>query len=154
MKKAFIILIFSLFFICLAFAQTQIKSEVDKARISTDEALTYKLTIISSEKKITQPKFPEFKDFTILWQAESSTISFIKGGAKTTLVYTFLLAPKNTGKFTIGPARIESEGKTYTSEKFEVEVTAGKLKPKALPESKPLKPKKTLPESQEPQVTL
>ena len=154
MKKVFIILIFSFSFICQSFAQTQIKSEVDKTRISTDEALTYKLTVTSSEKNITQPKFPEFKDFVILWQAESSTISFAKGGAKTILEYTFLLAPKNTGKFTIEPARIEAEGKTYTSEKFEIEVTPGKLEPKPLPEEKPSKPRNALPESEEPQVTL
>ena len=154
MKKVFIILIFSFSFICQSFAQTQIKSEVDKTKISTDEALTYKLTITSSEKKITQPKFPEFKDFVVLWQAESSTISFIKEGAKTILVYTFLLAPKNTGKFTIEPTQINLEGKTYTSEKFEIEVILGELSPKALPEEKPFKPKKALPESEVPQITL
>lgn len=154
MKKVFIVLIFSFSFICQSLAQTQIKSEVDKIKISTDEALTYKLTIASSEKKITQPKFPEFKDFVVLWQAESSTISFIKGGAKTILVYTFLLTPKNTGKFTIEPTQVKTEGKTYASEEFEIEVTLGELSPKALPEEKPLKPKKAMPKSEEPQITL
>ncbi len=147
-------MIFSFSFICQCFAQTQIKSEVDKKKISTDEALTYKFTVTSSEKKITQPKFPEFNDFIVLWQAESSTVSFIKGGAKTILVCSFLLAPKNTGKFTIEPTQIKAEGETYTSEKFEIEVTAGKFEPKALPEEKPFQPRKSLPEPEEPQVTL
>lgn len=154
MKKVFIILIVSFLFICQSFAQTQIKSEVDKTRISTDETITYKLTITSSEKKLPQPKFPEFKDFVVLWQAESSTVSFVKEDAKTILVYTFLLTPKNTGKFTIGPTQINLEGKTYTSEKFEIEVTLGKIKPKALPKERPFKPKKALPESEVPQITL
>lgn len=142
MKKAFIILFFSFSFICRSFAQAQIKSEVDKTRISTDEALTYRITITCSDKKITQPKFQEFKDFVILWQSESSASFFAKEGAKTILEYTFLLAPKNNGKFTIEPTQMKLEGKTYTSEKFEIEVTLGKLAPKPLPES------------QVPQITL
>lgn len=154
MKKLFIIFIFYFLFICQSLAQTQIKSEVDKIRISTEEALTYKLTVTSSEKKITQPKFPEFKDFAVIWQAESSKVSFTKEGAKTMLIYTFILAPKNTGRFSIGPAQIKAEGKVYTSEKFEIEVTPGNLKPRALPDEKPPTPKKVLPESKSLEITL
>lgn len=153
MKKVFIIFTVVFSFICQSFAQTQIKAEVDKTKISTDESLTYKLTI-TLEKKITQPEFPEFKDFTLLWQAESSTVSFGREGVKTMLIYTFILAPKNTGKFSIGPAQIKAEGKIYTSEKFEIEVTPGNLKPRALPDEKPPTPKKVLPESKSLEITL
>lgn len=154
MKKIFSIPLFFFLFLGVSFAESSIKAEVNKAKISTDDTLVYKLTITSSEKKISRPKLPEFKDFFVVSKAESSTISLAEGGAKTMLVYAVVLVPKNTGKLSIGPSEFKEEGKTYTSEKFEIEVTPGKLKPKSMPEQKPSQPKKALPESKEPQVTL
>lgn len=154
MKKIFIIHIFFFLFLGVSFAESSIKAEVNKAKISTDDTLIYKLTITSSEKKIPQPKFPEFKDFFVVSKAQSSTISLVGGGAKTVLVYALVLVPKNTGKFSIGPSQFKEEGKTYTSEKFEIEVTLGKRPFKTIPKEKPSQPKNGLPESKEPQVTL
>lgn len=154
MKKIFIIHIFFFLFLSVSFAESSIKAGVNKAKISTDDTLIYKLTITSSEKKIPRPKFPEFKDFFVLSKAQSSTISLAQGGAKTVLVYVFVLVPKNTGKLSISPSQFKEEGKAYTSEKFEIEVTPGKRPLKTIPKEKPFQPKKGLPESKEPQVTL
>lgn len=154
MKKIFIIHIFFFLFLGVSFAESSIKAEVNKAKISTDDTLIYKLTITSSEKKIPQPKLPEFKDFFVVSKAQSSTISLVGGGAKTALVYALVLVPKNTGKLSIGPSQFKEEEKTYTSEKFEIEVTLGKRPLKGIPKEKPSQPKKGLPESKEPQVTL
>lgn len=154
MKKIFIIPVFLFLFLGVSFAESSIKAEVNKLKISTDDTVIYKLTIASSAKKIPQPKFPEFKDFLVLSKAQSSTISLVEGGAKTALVYVFVLVPKNTGKFSIGPSQFKEEGKTYTSEKFEIEVKPGKRPLKSIPNKKLYQPKNGLPESKEPQVTL
>src|SRR3990167_1543325 len=101
MKKIFILQVFFFLLLGVSFAESSIKAEINKLKISTDGALIYKLTITSSEKKIPQPKFPEFKDFLVVSRAVSSTISLAGGGAKTVLVYALILSPKNTGKFSI-----------------------------------------------------
>ncbi len=138
----------------MSFAESSIKCEVNKAKISIDDTLIYKLTITSSERQIPLHKLPEFKDFLVVSRAESSTISLAGGGVKTVLVYAIVLVPKNTGKLSIGPSKFEEEGKTYTSEKFEIEVTLGKRPPKTLPKEKPSQPEKAPLKSKEPQVTL
>ncbi|MFH1640636.1 MAG: hypothetical protein ABIA66_01595, partial [Candidatus Omnitrophota bacterium] len=56
-------------------AETNIKAEVDKSAITTDETIVYKLTITSSEKNIPQPTFPQFNEFIVLSQAQTSEIS-------------------------------------------------------------------------------
>lgn len=153
-KSIISIVLFVFFFTISAFAQTSIKAEVDKTRISTDELLTYKLIITSSEKQLPPAQIPRFEGFSVVSQAESSTVSFVKSTIKNILVYAFILVPKDTGKFKIEPSIIKIKDKTYSSDTLEIEVIQGKAKPKAKPEQKPSQPEETQPESEEPQVTL
>jgi len=135
-----------------AFGETTIKAEVDQRRIAADQALTYKLTVSSTEKDIPQPQVPAFEGFAVISQAQSSTISFMQRGPKTIFIFIYILAPLNTGKFTIQPSRITIQGKPYASEAFEIEVMQGKGEPQPQPE-------RHLPPSEgtgtgQPQVTL
>lgn len=141
-------------FIVTAFADTSIKAEMDKVKISTDESLTYKLIITSTEKNIPAVQLPDFKGFSVLSQARSSTVSFAERNLKTILVYAYILAPEEQGKFKIGPSTIKVRGKVYSTQGFEIEVIQGEAKAKPQPEQKPPLPKKLKPQSQEPQVTL
>ena len=151
MRKTFVLSLFFVFlFIASALAETKIKAEVDKAKLSTDQGLIYKLTITSSMSNVPLPVLPKFADFFIISQAQSSSISFIQGGAKSILVYTYILAPQNAGKLKIESSKITIEGKPYSSEEFGIEVTQGKKKPLAPPS----KPQEDLPDSEEEQVTL
>ncbi len=138
-------ILFILFVSTNSFAETSIKAQVDKASITTDDLLTYKITITSTEKKLAEPKVPDFKGFSVESISQSSSMSFAKNDINTALVYTFILAPDDTGKFQIGPSQITIKGKTYSSEAFEIGVKQGKAKPQALP---------IQPESGEPQTTL
>jgi hypothetical protein len=117
------------------FAQTCVKAEVDKTTLTQDETITYKLIITSSEDKLPQPEIAAFNGFDVISQAQSSTISFVKGTARTNLVYAFILAPTKAGKFKIGPSSIRIKNKTYSTDSFEVEV-----KGEIIPERKPKQP--------------
>ncbi len=133
------------------FAETTIKAEVDKTILTQDENITYKLIITSSEKQVPQPQVAGFENFEVISQAQSSTISFVKGAASTILVYAFILAPKDAGKLKIGPSSIRIKDKTYSTDSFEVEVKA------ILPEEKPEQsiPEENQTESEEmPRYTL
>ena len=154
--------IFSLILLVLlapvfVFAETTIKAEVDSKKATTDEALTYKVVITSTESQLPMPQFPKFTGFAVLSQANSSTISFMRGGAKTILVYAFILAPTSPGKFTIDPVAIKVKNEVFTSEALEIEVSQGKRKaqPAPVPQRKmPSVPQETQPLPQEPQYTL
>lgn len=127
----------------IAFAQPTIKAEVDKTSITADDNITYKLTVTSTEKKIPEPRLPKFEGFYVLSQVQSSAVSFAKSNIEATLVYAYVLAPKDAGKFQIEPSQITIKGKTYPSETFEIEVKQGKTKPRSIQ-----------PESDEPQTSL
>lgn len=155
MKRLTIRAVFFVFlFITPAFAETTMKAEVNKTRITTDETLTYKITIISTDKSISKPQIPKFEGFNAISQLQSSNISFVKAGIKTTLVYTFILSPADTGKFKIEPSHLKIRNKTYSTDSFEIEVIQGKARPMPKSKETPRQPEEILPETEEPQITL
>lgn len=136
-------------FLGLVSAETSIKAEVDKTSITTDEALTYKLIITSSDKGIPTPQLPKFEGFSVLSQAQSQTMSLVKSNIKTVLVYAFILAPINIGKFKIEPSSIKIKNEAYSTDAFEIEVKQGKTRPTV-----PQEEKLSLPEKTQPEITL
>jgi hypothetical protein len=155
MKNKIVLLIILLVLVpfAVAIAEVFLKAEVDKTSISTDEVIAYKLSITSGEQNLPQPQLPKFADFYIISQLESSSVSLGRGKIKNSSVYTFILAPKDAGKFKLEPAQIKIKGKIYSSEAFEIEVKQGKSKPQPPAEEKPSQPEE-IPESREPQITL
>lgn len=137
-----------------AFAETSVKAEVDKTKLSTDDALTYKIVVISDEKKVPAPELPKFGGFRVISNAQSSTTSFAKNGFKRILVYAYVLVPYSTGKLKIEPSKLKIGSRVYESKPFEIEVTQGKNKPVMPPKTKSA-PQRNIPSGpREPQYTL
>jgi len=137
-----------------AFAEITVRAQVDKLSITADDAITYKLIITSTEKKIPEPNAPDFTGFAVVSQAQSSTFSFIKNGIRSILVYAYILVPQATGKFKIKPSRIKVRDKIISSQEFEIEVKPAKPGTKNIPEEKTIPLPETPSESEQPQVTL
>ncbi|MDD2689351.1 MAG: BatD family protein [Candidatus Omnitrophica bacterium] len=155
MKKILILMALSILLCQMpAFAQTVIKSEVDKTTLSIDETLLYKVIITSSENKLPLPQLPKFEGFKVISQAQSSTASFAGNEIKTILVYAFVLAPLEKGKLKIPPSTITVKEKAYSTDALEIEITQGKQNLKPQPKEKPSLPEKSIPESEEPQTIL
>jgi len=121
--------------------------------MTTDESLTYKLTITSTDKNIPLPQLPKFKGFAVISQSKSSQVSLARGGVKTILSYAFILAATQAGKLKIEPSLLKIKKETYSTRAFEIEVTPGKRKPPAPQKKSPL-PAKPQSDSEKPQITL
>jgi len=148
-------LIFILLLAGAACAQVSIKAEVDKSKLTTEELLTYKLTVTSQLKDVPKPKVPDFAGFHLVSQAHYSNISFGKGKSEIRLVYVYLLKGISAGKFTIGPSSVKIKGETYSTAGFEIEFTQGTGQTPAAPsEEPPLPLKPVIPDSGQPKVTL
>lgn len=143
-----------LFLLTPAFAEISLKAEVDKTSITTDEFVTYKITVNSDEQNTPVPEIPKFSGFNIVSQLQSSSLSLGSGRLNASIIYTYILAPMQVGKFKIEPCNIKIKGQTYTSDAIEIEVTQGKAKPQPKPKEEPRHPALPQPESEEPQVTL
>jgi hypothetical protein len=153
--KYLLIFIFSVFMLSartVVFADTALKAEVDKTALTTDDVLTYKLTLSSTEKNIPPVKIPGFKGFAIVSQAQSSSFSFQQGKQQTVMVFAFTLLPRETGKLKIEPAQVTVLGKVYSSQACQVEVKQGAS---ASAESAPQEePGPKIPDSGQPQYNI
>ena len=67
-------------------------------------------------------KLPALPNFVVYQAGTSRNISFINGSFSASVTYTYLLLPKGPGKFGIGPAEVEVNGKVYRSNSLELEV--------------------------------
>jgi len=141
--------------LCLAsfcFAQIQIKAEVDKNKLATDEELIYKLIISSSGQALPQPKFPEFKGFIVISQANTSNITIKGNSPKIGVIYVFIMVPKEAGIFTIEPTELKTKDATYKSESFQIEVS--QAEGKSIPQESPETPQAPQDESPKEKIIL
>ncbi len=149
-KSIVVAILFILFFSINVSAETTIKAEVDKTSITTDEVMTYKLIITSTEKKIPIPELPRFDGFRIISRLQSSSVSLIKKESKVTITYTYILAPDKTGTLEIGPSKIKIKDKILSSDAFEIEVKQGKAR--LQPKGEPTLPEEIQPDSEQPLI--
>ena len=61
---------------------------------------------------------------------QSSSMQIVNGSVSSSVTYTYVLQPKEIGKFTIGAASIEAGGAVQHSQPITIEVVKGSPKPK------------------------
>lgn len=135
LRKYILFGLFVLVLTCNAFAQDYIAAEADKKTMTTDEFLTYKVSVNLFDKKTSAPQIPEFKDFYIASQVQTSSFQFAQAKVRNCVTYEFVLKPVKIGELEIGPATIKIDEKVYSTEAFKVLVKQGKAKPQPEPES-------------------
>jgi hypothetical protein len=104
---------------------SEFSASVDKNRVSTSEQfqITFTLNGTSGGKNF---RPPSFNDFLVLSGPNQSTsMQFINGSMSSSVSYSFILQPRTEGKFTIGSATIEYDGKQLKTQPIPIEVTKG-----------------------------
>ncbi|MEO0095680.1 MAG: BatD family protein [candidate division WOR-3 bacterium] len=131
MQKIICLLIISLLIPLNIFAaELNFVASVDRTTVGLGETFTLNVSV-SGENigGVPSPKLPDLPDFNILGRSssQSTNISFINGKMtqQTTITFIYTLSPKKLGKFTIGPCKIDYQGKTYETQSIEIEVVKG-----------------------------
>lgn len=71
-------------------------------------------------------RLPDLGRFHIMSGPNQSTsMQFINGAVSSSTTYSYVLQPKDMGKFTIGAATIEADGKQYATQPIAIEVVKG-----------------------------
>lgn len=115
--------------ICSTFATAQVtfEAKVSKSKLGVNERLR-----IDFEMNKDGDNFhpPSFKDFTVVGGPNQSVShSWINGVRNFSKTYSYFLAPKNTGTFTIAQATIEIDGDTYKTTPITVQITGAVNRP-------------------------
>ncbi len=112
----------------LASAQVSFEAKVSKKKLGVNERLRVDF-IMNEDGDNFNP--PSFQNFTIVGgPSQAINNSWINGVKSFSKTYSYFLAPKKRGKFTISQSTIEIEGEVYKTLPVTIVVTAAVDKPK------------------------
>ena len=108
-----------------ALAQSPVTAEVDRNRLSTDEALTLTVTIDSSAGQASQPSLPAMDGFQVVGASSGTQISIVNGNMTRSANYNYTLRPTRAGQLVINPITVTIDGQAYASQPIMIEVSQG-----------------------------
>ena len=120
-----------LFFIIntLAAQDYSIRASVNKNTVALDERFEYKVEINGQSTSLPDPELPDLTNFALLSGPNTSTsIQFINGAMSSSKSYSYILMPRNLGKYIIPKIEMEIDGKNYESNSITIEVVKQKAK--------------------------
>ena len=105
----------------LSSAQVKFEAKVSKKQLGINERLRIDFEMNEDGDNFNPPGF---QNFTVVGGPNQSVShSWVNGKKSFNKTYSYFLAPKKRGKFTIGQATIEIDGQIYKSSPITVEVT-------------------------------
>lgn len=127
MKQKLVLLI--MFFVSsLAIGQVQFEAKVSKNKLGVNERLRVDF-VMNQDGDNFNP--PEFTNFTVVGGPNQSVSqTWLNGKRSYSKTYSYFLAPKGRGKFSIGQAEITIDDNIYKTTPVQVEVTAAVDEPK------------------------
>ncbi len=109
-------------------AQVKFEAKVSKGKLGVNERLRIDFEMNQDGDNFTPP---DFSGFTVIGGPNQSVShSWVNGKRSFSKTYSYFLAPKGRGTFTIAQATIVIDGETYKTVPLKVEVTAAVDKPK------------------------
>ena len=120
MKYRFIL--FITFLVQSLYAQNiEFRADVSKNTLGANERVRIEFTMNKNGDNFTPPSFHDF--VVIMGPSQSVSESWINGVRSFSKTYIYILQPKAKGKFTIGQASIDIDGRTYKTAPIAITVT-------------------------------
>jgi len=96
---------------------------VDKTKVTLEDTILLTLSV-EGARNSEEPILPQElkRDFKIQSRGSSSRIQIVNGKINSGIDYKYILYPRKTGTFTVGPAGILVKGTKYASKPFTIEV--------------------------------
>jgi hypothetical protein len=121
--KYFVTLIIFFCFITVSYADDiSISADVDKQELTLDDQVALTITVTGNVSNIPQPTIPGLKGFTAYSSGRSQNISIINGQVSSSVSFTYILVPNDTGDYTLGPFNINYQGKIYSAGPINIKV--------------------------------
>ena len=109
-------------------AQVKFEAKTSKTQLGVNERLRIDFTMNEDGDNFIPPSFENFK--VVGGPSQSINNSWVNGVRSFSKSYTYFLAPKKRGVFTIGQSSIEIDGITYKTSPIKIKVTGAVDVPK------------------------
>ncbi|MEY8868061.1 BatD family protein [Meridianimaribacter flavus] len=122
-----ITLLIALLVTSIGISQVKFEAKVSKTKLGINERLRIDFEMNKDGDNFTPP---DFQDFTVIGGPNTSVSNtWLNGKRSFSKTYSYFLAPKKRGKFTIKQATIEIDDQVYKTQTVSVEVTAAVSRP-------------------------
>ena len=105
-------------------ATVEVSLQVDNPRPQLGEQVEMQVSV-NGNQQIQQVEIVGLENFTVENNGTSSQIRIINGDTQVQKIFSYLLFPKKTGSFALGPAKVVVEGEVYQSAVINFNVGAG-----------------------------
>lgn len=93
-------------------ADIQATASVDKQELTLEDSVYFSI-VVEGTRSSPPPELSPLDSFKIKPLGSSSSIQIVNGDRSSSITYNFVLIPRETGTFTMGPATVTIEGKHY-----------------------------------------
>jgi hypothetical protein len=100
----------------------EVRAWVDKTEATLEDQIFLTVSISGQRRLPSDPILPPLPDFSVTKGGSSSQTQIVNGSINTSVEVTYLLTPRRTGSFTIGPVGIEKKGRTYRSQPISIKI--------------------------------
>ena len=102
-------------------AGVAVSAELSRSSVALGDQLVLSVTVAGDQASLPPPKLPQMDAFNVYDSGQSQSLNFINGHMSSSVIYTYVLAPRAAGKFKIPP--IAADGAAPTPP-LDVEVVA------------------------------
>jgi len=110
-----------------AVGSERLSASVDRTEATLEDQIRLTLTVVDAQGA--KPRLPSLPEFEVQGTGQMNQINMVNGRTTTKSQFNYLLAPKRTGTFTIPPATVEIEGRTFQSEPITVRIVEAPKRP-------------------------
>ena len=105
-----------------------IRTTISRTEATVEDQLRLTVTIEGSQRA--QPQLPDLTAFQVFSRGPSTQVRIVNGRTTASVSHNYILIPKTTGTFTIGPATVELNGQTYKSQPIRVRIVEASAQPR------------------------
>lgn len=122
-RLLFLFLVFSLLNCSAALAGNSVSLKLDRETAAITDTITMKVVVQGTIENVAEPVLHNMDGFTVSSSGRSSSFQMINNAVTSSVEYNYLLIPLKTGSFSLGPAIIDIDGKSYTTNVVGLNVT-------------------------------
>lgn len=110
---------------------------MEKAEVTVGEPFTFLITVMGPIQMNPKVNLTAFEGFEILSTGQATQVQIQGVKVQSTLKLTYRLMPTAPGTHTLGPVKVEYQGKAYETEPVTVRVLPGPSEGAPKPETEP-----------------
>lgn len=99
----------------ISWAEVAVSLKLDRSQVALVDSVVLTVSVAGSRDSDSMPGIQGLENFDVRSGGTSSRVEFINGKISSGVDYTYFIQPQKIGTFQIGPARVQVDGKTYTS---------------------------------------